>query len=158
MQSTTLYDWDEALQGFILSSFYIGYVLTHVPGGVITSKYGAKYTLLAGMSLSAMFTILTPVITEAGGSTALIISRIIVGLGEGIVFPGCASLLSSWSPKSERGKMVTITYSGAQMGSIFGSLVSGVLLDKYAWSSVFYFFGAFGVAWVITFVSVYYYF
>lgn len=26
------YDWDQQLQGLILSSFFFGYVITHVPG------------------------------------------------------------------------------------------------------------------------------
>lgn len=150
------YDWDEKLQGIILGSFYIGYVITHVPGGVVASRYGGKYTLILGLGVSSFFTLLTPKIVMAGGSYALIASRIVIGLGEGIVFPGCAAMLACWAPIPERSKMVTLTFSGAQIGSIFGSLMSGILLDAYHWGSVFYFFGGLTVAWIVCFVSTFF--
>lgn len=34
------YDWNQEQQGWILSSFYIGYVVTHIPGGIIAERYG----------------------------------------------------------------------------------------------------------------------
>lgn len=41
-----------------------------------------------------------------------------------------------------------------QMGTIFGTLLSGLLLDKIeGWSSVFYFFGGIGLVWFVLFVS-----
>lgn len=147
------FDWSEELQGFILASFYIGYVITHVPGGVIASRYGGKYTLILGMCIASFFTLITPVCVDAGGSGAMIAMRIIIGFGEGIIFPSCAALIASWTPLADRSKIGTLTYSGAQIGSIVGSLASGYLLDAYRWSSVFYAFGAFGIVWSIFFVS-----
>lgn len=148
------FEWDEELQGFILAAFYVGYVLTHVPGGVFASKYGGKYTLIVGMCVASFFTLITPVCVEAGGAPALISLRIIIGLGEGVIFPSCAALISSWTPLTDRGKIGTLTYSGAQIGSIFGSLMSGWLLANYdGWGSVFYFFGIFGIVWSVFFVS-----
>lgn len=49
-----------------MSSFYVGYVLTHVPGGVIAEKYGGKWTLSLGILSTAIFTILTPFAVEHG--------------------------------------------------------------------------------------------
>lgn len=128
-------------------------MITHVPGGVFASKYGGKYTLIVGMCVASFFTLITPVCVEVGGAPALIALRILIGLGEGVIFPSCAALLSSWTPMTERGKIGTLTYSGAQIGSIFGSAMSGILLESYEWGSVFYFFGVFGIVWSIFFVS-----
>ena len=122
----------------------------------MASRYGGKYTLIVGLGVSALFTLLTPPITVAGGAWALIATRIVIGLGEGLIYPGCAAMLSSWTPVHERSKMLTLTFSGAQIGSIVGSLASGVLLDMYDWGSVFYFFGALSAAWVIFFVCQYF--
>lgn len=63
------YNWTEKQQGYILSSFYIGYVLTHVPGGVIAERYGGKWTLSLGILSTAIFTILTPVAVDIGTSS-----------------------------------------------------------------------------------------
>lgn len=63
---TDLYEWSEKTQGFILSSFYIGYVLTHIPGGIIAERYGGKWTLSLGILSTAIFTILTPLAIKWG--------------------------------------------------------------------------------------------
>lgn len=71
-----VYNWSEEQQGWILSSFYIGYVLTHVPGGVIAEKYGGKWTLSLGILSTAVFTILTPFAVEYGTCALGIICKL----------------------------------------------------------------------------------
>lgn len=63
-----IYEWSEELQGVILSSFYWGYVITHIPGGILAEKFGGKYTLSLGILSTAVFTLLTPVCIEWGKS------------------------------------------------------------------------------------------
>jgi MFS transporter, ACS family, solute carrier family 17 (sodium-dependent inorganic phosphate cotransporter), other len=36
------YEWSEAVQGVILSSFYWGYIITHIPGDYF-NKFAFKY-------------------------------------------------------------------------------------------------------------------
>lgn len=60
------YEWSESLQGVILGAFFWGYVLTHVPGGILSEKFGGKYTLGLGILSTAIFTIITPVTIHAG--------------------------------------------------------------------------------------------
>lgn len=60
------YHWSEQLQGVILGAFFWGYAATHVPGGVISARYGGKYTLSLGILSTAIFTILTPITIEWG--------------------------------------------------------------------------------------------
>lgn len=50
----------------ILSAFYLGYIFTHVPGGLLAAKYGGKTTLLAGVAFATLITLITPVAVEAG--------------------------------------------------------------------------------------------
>lgn len=60
------FEWDEELQGLILSAFYWGYVITHLPGGMLAERFGGKYTLSLGILSTAIFTLLTPVCIEWG--------------------------------------------------------------------------------------------
>lgn len=60
------YDWSETLQGVILGAFFWGYVITHIPGGILSEKFGGKYTLGLGILSTAIFTIVTPVTIHAG--------------------------------------------------------------------------------------------
>lgn len=50
----------------VLSSFYIGYVITHIPGGILAEKFGGKYTLSLGILSTAIFTVLTPFCVKHG--------------------------------------------------------------------------------------------
>lgn len=61
-----MFDWDEPTQGLILSSFFYGYIVTQVPGGLLADKFGGKHVLGFGMLGSAVFSILTPTAAKTG--------------------------------------------------------------------------------------------
>lgn len=102
-----------------MGSFYIGYMITHIPGGVLASRYGGKYVLMASLGSSAVLTLITPICVMAGGSTAFIILRVLIGLAEGPVFPTCNALLAAWVPLKERSQIATAMFSGSQVTRSF---------------------------------------
>lgn len=53
------------------------------------------------------------------GGEILLVLRIIIGIGQGIMFPACNVLLSSWTPPTERSIMVTLVFAGAQVTNIY---------------------------------------
>ena len=59
-RSDSLFDWSQELQGFILSAFFWGYAITHVPGAVMIQKFGAKIVLSLGILVNAILSIATP--------------------------------------------------------------------------------------------------
>lgn len=109
------FEWDEQLQGLILSAFYWGYVLTHLPGGYLAERFGGKYTLSLGILSTAIFTLLTPVVVEWGDSTWLVVLRVLQGLGEGTTFPALSALLAMWIPLKERSKLGSLVFGGGQV-------------------------------------------
>ncbi|XP_055769141.1 sialin-like [Salvelinus fontinalis] len=62
--TASVYDWDSETQGWILGSFFYGYILTQIPGGYLASKYGAKWLLGLGILGTVIFTLLTPMAAE----------------------------------------------------------------------------------------------
>jgi ACS family sodium-dependent inorganic phosphate cotransporter len=60
------YQWSEQLQGVILGAFYWGYCILHVPGAILSAKYGGKYTLSIGILSTAILTLLTPITIQYG--------------------------------------------------------------------------------------------
>lgn len=109
------YEWSESLQGVILASFYVGYVITHIPGGYLADKFGGKYTLSIGILSTAVLTLITPICIVNGGAYTLIGLRILIGLGEGTTFPALSALLASWIPLSERSKLGALVFGGGQV-------------------------------------------
>lgn len=141
------------IQGLILSSFYWGYIVTHLPGGMIADKYGGKYTLGVGILLTAIFTLLTPLAVYWGDSDALIILRILMGLGEGTTYPAINVLLAQWTPPEERSRTGSFVYAGALIGTIYATTVSGLILDSNrGWPTVFYVIGSTSVIWFFIWV------
>ncbi|XP_058793650.1 sialin-like [Phymastichus coffea] len=144
----TKYDWSEHTQGLILSSFYWGYIFTNLLGGIISQKFGGKHTLGLSILFTSLFTLITPTSIYWGSSTALIVLRLVMGLGEGTAYPALNDLLAHWIPENERSKAGSMVFSGAPLGTIFGMLGSGVILQnsQNGWPMVFYFYGTVGLA------------
>ena len=47
--------------GWLLAAFFLGYVLTQIPGGWLAQRFGAKYILGVGIVMTAVFTLFTPI-------------------------------------------------------------------------------------------------
>ncbi|KAL1452530.1 hypothetical protein WDU94_006753 [Cyamophila willieti] len=144
------FDWDEKTQGFILSSFYWGYVIMHIPGGILAQKFGGKHTLGVGILLTALFTLLSPLAAHAGAWWFMLV-RFLEGLGEGTTFPGLNQMLAQWIPLTERGRVGSFVFAGIMAGSMASSAISGFILhwtNNY-WPLVFYFFGGLSLLWYL---------
>lgn len=82
MQAKGEFDWDEETQGVVLSSFFWGYVLTQVPGGLLAERWGGKYTLGCAVLVPALCSLLTPLAARRGGAWGLVVLRVLMGLGQ----------------------------------------------------------------------------
>lgn len=78
---STRFLWDEETQGMILSAFYYGYIVTHIPGGFLAQKFGGKFTTAYAIMSTSTLTLFTPIVARMG-STHLMVLRFVEGLGE----------------------------------------------------------------------------
>lgn len=150
------FKWDTKQQGIVLGSFFYGYIFTQLPGGLLAERFGGKLVLLVGIAWTALLTLLTPIIAEVGDFAGIITLRILEGFGSGVAFPAMHVMLSNWAPPLERGRMATFIYAGAQIGTVVAMPVSGVLCHYVSWQSVFYIFGALGMAWSVMWIFLVY--
>ena len=42
------FNWSRGVQGWILSAFFVGYIVTQLPGGWMANKFGAKIIIGGG--------------------------------------------------------------------------------------------------------------
>ncbi|XP_005811266.1 sialin [Xiphophorus maculatus] len=147
-QSAGVYNWDSATQGWILGSFFYGYILTQIPGGYLAGRCGAKWLMGFGVLGTALFTLLTPLAADLGASY-LIAVRVLEGVGEGVTFPAMYTMWASWAPPLERSRLLTISYIGAQLGTVVALPLSGEICFYMGWPYVFYLFGAVGLVWFV---------
>jgi len=79
---TDTFNWDEKTQGLILGAFFYGYTTTQILGGTLAQKIGGKALMLFGIAWTSVLTLLTPVLTKAGGFPAIFVIRLLEGMGE----------------------------------------------------------------------------
>lgn len=105
------FNWDKKAQGLILSIYFYGYILTQVPGGYLSSKYGGVKVVFVSNLLASIFTLLTPVFSRWGFIPACL-CRFLCGLSHGAFWPSMSSVFVSWAPARERTKMLGSSVAG----------------------------------------------
>lgn len=142
------FGWDAATQGIILSCFYFGYMITQYLGGALADRFGGKVVLAIGVIWWSVFTILTPP-AAALGLAALVMVRVLMGMGEGVTFPSIYSLYGKWVPTDERARSMAMTNSGIPIGQVAALLVAPWIALQWGWEWIFYIFGAVGFIWYV---------
>jgi len=140
------YGWDETTKGYVLSSFFIGYLLLQVLSGTLANRYGGKLVLGAAVVWWSIFTMLTPPAAEISLG-ALLAARIALGLGEAAVFPASINMVGRWVPAPARSRAIAIFASGLSLGTVVSLPLTGWLVRNYGWPLPFYAFGALGLVW-----------
>lgn len=140
------FGWSPEQMGRVLSSFFVGYLLTQVAGGWLAERYGGKIVLGSGVVLWSLFTIITP-IAAAGGMTALLVTRVLMGVGEGVTFPSIYAMFGRWVPLTERSRAIGVLFSTIPLGSVFALLATPWIVERFGWEVAFYAFGAVGFVW-----------
>ncbi|KAI9182617.1 hypothetical protein LWI28_027231 [Acer negundo] len=146
------FNWNSATVGLIQSSFFWGYLLTQIVGGIWADKIGGKRVLGFGVVWWSIATVLTPIAAKIG-LPFLLITRAFMGIGEGVAMPAMNNILSKWIPVSERSRSLALVYSGMYLGSVTGLAFSPFLIHKFGWPSVFYSFGSLGSIWFAIWLS-----
>lgn len=140
------YGWGPGTQGWILSCFYFGYMVTQFLGGWLADRYGGKVILAIGVIWWSIFTILTPP-AAALGIAILIATRVLMGMGEGVTFPSFYALYGKWIPTRERARAMALTNSGIPIGQVAALVVAPMIAIAWGWEYIFYIFGAVGGIW-----------
>jgi len=141
--------WGERAIGLVQSSFLWGYALTPLLGGILADRYGGKVVLGGGILVWSLATVATPFVAAGGSLGFLLLTRAIMGLGEGVALPCMNNVISRWVPKSERSRAVAVSMGGFQSGSMIGLLAAPALLAAGGLPGPFVLFGALGVVWAL---------
>lgn len=100
---TTQWDLDPLAKSWIVSAGFIGMAIGASLGGRLADRFGRKNVFTVTL---VIYGVATGASAFAGGVLALIILRIIVGLGLGAELPVASTLVSELSPKKVRGSVV----------------------------------------------------
>lgn len=142
------FGWTQTMKGWVLSSFFVGYLAFMAASGALANRYGGKIVLGAAVLWWSVFTALTPPAALVS-LPALIAARIGLGLGEAAVFPASVNMIGRWVPAANRSRAVAFFTSALSVGTVISLPVTGWLVSAHGWPMPFYVFGALGVVWAI---------
>lgn len=136
--------------GIVLSSFFLGYAIMQIPGGLLADKFGAKKVLLGAVIFWSIFTGLTAI---AWSLAALVVIRFLFGIGEGGFQPSAAKIISTSFPTNERGKAMSILLSSGAIMGMLVPIISAILLVTIGWRMFFAIAGALGIIIALLYVK-----
>jgi MFS transporter, ACS family, solute carrier family 17 (sodium-dependent inorganic phosphate cotransporter), other len=142
------FGWSQTQKGFVLSAFFVGYLLFMFAAGLLARCFGGKRVVAWSVLGWSFFTLLTPAAATAS-IAVLIAARIGLGVGEAGMLPSAFELFGRWVPAAERGRAAALITSGTSAGSLIGLIASGWLVQRYGWPAPFYVFGVVGLIWLI---------
>lgn len=129
------FDWSPSIRGQLISAYSYGNVPGNLLGGMMAVRWGAKKAILWTSVVTALVSLLSPVLAQFHWGL-LLVSRIIIGLTGGVTFPACHTLVAKWSPPDERARFIW-SLLGGTFGTVFTyPMVAGIaetLNWEYGW-------------------------
>ncbi|UOF91983.1 MFS transporter [Fodinisporobacter ferrooxydans] len=125
------------------SLFLFMYGLSNIFGGFLSDRFGPRKIALVALTWWSLMTLFTGVIWS---SAALILSRVLLGLGEGMHWPLNSKWVKSWFPAHERARANMFWEFGLTMGPIItGPLVTWLIISTGTWKTPFILLALIGI-------------
>ncbi|WP_244850804.1 aromatic acid/H+ symport family MFS transporter [Caballeronia sp. SL2Y3] len=124
--------------GLVMSAAPIGLVIGALAAGPASDRIGRKGVLITSVFLFGVFTIATAFTTTP---TSMALLRVLTGIGLGAAMPNTTTLLSEYAPQRKRALLITIMFTGFNLGSALIGFVAGWLIPTHGWRSVLIFGG-----------------
>ncbi|XP_037376646.1 sodium-dependent phosphate transport protein 3-like [Talpa occidentalis] len=154
-RGASVYEWSPETQGIIFSSISYGIILTLIPSGYLAGIFGAKQMLGAGLLISSLLTLFTPLAADFGVILVIVI-RTVQGMAQGMAWTGQFTIWAKWAPPLERSKLTSIAGSGSAFGSFIILCVGGLISQALGWPFIFYIFGSIGCVCCLLWFTVIY--
>ncbi|MQA95670.1 MAG: MFS transporter [Streptosporangiales bacterium] len=132
--------------GTIASSFYLLFSVSAILVGFVANRVGSKW-LLAALVLVWSFAQL-PVLIPAVGFIGLIVTRVMLGAGEGPVVATANNTAFTWYKPAERAFPSSMLTIGGAIGVIVGAPIMQFVIAAWGWRAAFGVLGAVGLIWM----------
>jgi len=131
--------------GKLLSGFFWVYALMQIPAGWLVDRFDVKWVFAAGFFLWSVSTAITGLLH---GFTALLIVRVILGLGESVAFPSCGKILGCHFKERHRGFANSMLMVGLALGPALGMWLGASAVGRFGWRPFFLGLGLAGLLWL----------
>jgi MFS transporter, ACS family, D-galactonate transporter len=135
--------------GLLLSSFFWTYAVFQIVSGWMVDRFNVNWVIAAGFFLWSAATAATGLIH---GFVALMVLRLILGIGESVAYPSYSKILARHFPEYHRGLANALIDAGSKCGPAIGTLLGGVLMATYGWRPFFIVLGVVSLLWLIPWI------
>jgi MFS family permease len=136
------YHMGTAQLGVVLGMLGLGIVLSELPWGLLTDRWGDRNVLLTGLgttalALLAMAAWAAPTVAYVPGPRTLAMGLLALGLLGGSVNGSSGRAVMAWFAAHERGLAMSIRQTAVPAGGGFGALVLPALAEHAGFAAVF---------------------
>jgi len=136
----------------IIGAFQISYALTWLIGGIFLDAVGTRIGLTIAVVWWSLVNIMMVFVRSISGFIAF---RFLLGIGEGLNWPGASKTVAEWFPSEERSVAVAIFDSGSSVGGSLAALIIPWIALAFGWRWSFVFSGALGFIWLVAWLRIY---
>jgi len=128
---------------WILDSYILAFAVLMLSFGRIGDIYGRKKMFVTGMAVFIAASGLCGIsgwiadLVGISGATALIVSRVVQGMGGALMMPQTLSLITVAFPPQKRGAAMGVWGSVVALGAVLGPLLGGYIVTHYPWEWIF---------------------
>jgi putative MFS transporter len=125
---------DATSTGLVASAGFVGMFFGAAIAGRLADRIGRRVVFSLTLVLFSIGAVLSAV---APTFETLLLARVVAGLGLGGELPVAATLVSEFSPRAQRGRMIVLLESFWAYGTLLAGVVAITVLPAYGWRWVF---------------------
>lgn len=129
-----------ASAGMLMSIFAITGFILALPAGMIVQRFGLKMTGLIAMGCLVVGSVIGALSTSSG---LMLFSRLIEGVGMGLIAVAAPAAIAMWFPPSKQGAPMGIWATWVPVGSVLMFILAPAMATAFGWQSIWWFAAAF---------------
>jgi DHA2 family methylenomycin A resistance protein-like MFS transporter len=119
----------------VLSAYFVAYAVVLLPAGALVDRLGARRLALVGLAVFAVGAGAGALVNDFG---LLVFTRVIQGVGAGLVSPAALAAAVSGFPAQRRGSALGIWGASAGVANLVGPLLGGLLTVGFGWRAAWW--------------------
>jgi MFS transporter, ACS family, hexuronate transporter len=132
--------------GIVGSVFFLLYSLCAILGGALADRFGTKMVIIGMVIIWSFVQFSTIFVT---GFAFLLITRIILGAGEGPSYSLAMTAATKWLPREKLGIGISFISIGGPLGVAVSAPILMKMIMNYGWRSAFIATGVIGFVWIV---------
>lgn len=132
--------------GTAVSAFFWIYAPVQLVVGWLCDRFSVYRLIAWGVILWAASTLMMGFV---GGFLSLLVLRVILGVGESVIFPASGKIICRHVPPEGRGLANAWCAAGIALGPAVGTLAGGMILATMGWRAIFIAFGLVTLIWLL---------